>query len=41
MKKVILTTVVALSFVSTGFSYGAFGQASSNSFPSPVLELAA
>ncbi|MED7818326.1 MULTISPECIES: hypothetical protein [unclassified Francisella] len=39
MKKVILTTVVVWSLVSTGLSYGIQGEVSSESFPSPVMEL--
>ncbi|WP_281062962.1 hypothetical protein [Francisella sp. LA112445] len=40
MKKVILTTVIVLSLISTGFSYSAFDQVSSSSFPPPVMQLA-
>lgn len=40
MKKVILSTAVTLSLVSTGFSYGLATQVSSGSFPPPVMQLA-
>ncbi|MED7820381.1 MULTISPECIES: hypothetical protein [unclassified Francisella] len=40
MKKVILSTVIVLSLISTGFSYSAFGQVSRGSFPPPVMQLA-
>ncbi|WP_268746173.1 hypothetical protein [Candidatus Francisella endociliophora] len=40
MKKVILTSAIVLSLVSTGFSYGIATQVSGNSFPPPIMQLA-